>query len=170
MYPFFAIGWLAKECTLIERLVYGKWIVGVISLITYMVGCIMVKNTWFGYSLNLNVWESSFKNEHLYYWAFLLIMGLAGVIFLFWGGHLIIYRLKQTRIAHIINVGRYTLAIYLIQGVIFNAILTKYDVNLNSQLMYFLVSVVLLEIIYGAIMLFERNKYTAFLLLGKKLA
>lgn len=80
MYPFFAIGWLAKECTLIERLVYGKWIVGVISLITYMVGCIMVKNTWFGYSLNLNVWESSFKNEHLYYWAFLLIMGLAGVI------------------------------------------------------------------------------------------
>ncbi len=170
MYPFFAAGYLCKEWNVFERFVYRKWITGFASLIVYILGCCLVQREWFGYSLDLNIWGNDFSSLHLFYWSFLLIMGFSGILFLYYFSNLLLSQTKTSKISHLINIGRHTLVIYLIQGIVFNAFLTKYQIDLDNQLLYLIVSIVLLELIYGTIIVFAKNRYTAYWFLGKKLA
>lgn len=169
MYPFFCMGYLLKKNEFVYKYIYNRGGYFLLFLAIYLFFTFYTTDFSFMYMLKLDLFiDSSTGNLGWNYVNLfvLFVVGMSGIFVLFYIGNEL---LKNREFAFIQDVGKYTLSIYLLQGIIFNAFFTKYQFFLHNNLIYFCISVVLLLLCYYSLRFAEYSNITAFLFLGKKI-
>ena len=96
---------------------------------------------------------------------FIFSSGIVGIILLMFFCNMITKYLNTPEF--IVNIGKYTLSIYLIQGVFFNAFLKHFDWQLNNDALYFCASILIFCLCVSITYLLSYNKTTSYVFLGK---
>lgn len=164
MFPFFITGWCFKEFKIMERLKRNNIVILIIT-IPLMILSIM----WFSKNDFIYFQNFSYVNNPIHiYEVFLIecklyiggIIGIVLTIVLFQELH------KFSIIDNLQWIGKETLGIYLIQGVIFNVFLVNYCPQIRNDFFYFLVSILITTACYYTAKLLKRSRFGS-LILGK---
>lgn len=115
-----------------------RWLF-VVSLVFYVFCCFIVKQDWFMYYLNLDIWNINSSLRDYFHLLFLLVSGFSGIYCLLYISQKIDWNKKITYSIQL--TGRYTLGIYMIQGIIFNVILRKYPLVWGNDIGWFIISI-----------------------------
>ena len=168
MYPFFLLGLMFRERGWLEIVYVHKRIVLPIALLIILVGWCFYKGTWSFYYFP----STPFPNV-VYYYMLMLVFGSAGIGCLYiickevWKRYC-----SNSFVLRLAELGQYTLAIYMIQGV-FVEVADCYQEQLaiSNQLLLTLISIiasiVLIVIISFFILWIRRNKKLSLYCLGK---
>lgn len=157
MFPFFILGWIFYKFNLISTIKkYSFPIFLISSALLILIITYTIKDD-FIYFQNYDIW---FKKKSLLNVVkaegWLVIGGIVGIIATFSSFSL----LKHTRIIDYIRpVGKQTLGIYLIQGVIFNSILIYHCPQLYNDILYFIIAIGITSISYFSCIVLDKTKF-----------
>lgn len=97
--------------------------------------CLCRGKSDFVYFLNFDIWASSVHLPDLvYHLGFLTVAGISGILLSYL---LFRYILRYDSLNWLADMGKVTLRMYLIQGVVFNVFLAAWKVDLHNQVLYF---------------------------------
>lgn len=162
-FPFFALGWACSELHVFEYFDSKKKLatIAAVCCVLIMGGIYIHKGSeWFAYQMqfNINKGDSIIALEMFYF------LGVIGIVFSYCLIKLITNNIKLPFLSRI---GKQTLGIYLIQGIIFNVIFRETIINIGNSLLYFLTAVMITASCSMAVGLMEKNKFLSKYLLGK---
>lgn len=116
MYPFFCLGYLCNKHDVINRFVYNKKMLFLVCTVLYVMACFMATRDSFIYYLDLDFWNNRYIWKDYSRLLFFVTSAVCGIIILFNMSETL---LKNIRTEYIVEIGKYSLGIYLLQRIVF---------------------------------------------------
>ena len=156
---FFVIGFYCKQQDLLRKIYNNcKYLLPAIAIVFVL--CLILysgKNSFYFFS-RMN------PLEHIQYFTLMLAAGLSGISICYCLIRLYVTKCKENKF--IMIAGRYTFAMYMIQGVVFSA-MSYCNIALNSYLLSWLLALGIFVAINVLIKFLKRFRFTSAMLLGK---
>lgn len=165
-YLFFVAGYLFKYYavfdTIHKHLNTCAAIAGGGILLTF---CLCRGKSDFVYFLNLDIWASSVHLPDLvYHLGFLAVAGISGILLSYL---LFRYILRYDPLGWLADMGKHTLRMYLIQGVVFNVFLAAWKVDLHNQILYFFSAAIITLAVWKFAERIQKSRLSLLQLAGK---
>lgn len=159
---------LSSKFGLLEKLYAHRKYALFFSALIYFIGALFFKGTWSFY-----YFSQTRLPQLAYYYVFLLITGLTGIIFLYLISRLIWVRYNRSKlISTLASLGQFSLAIYLMQGILVEiADCYKEQLTIGNHYVLTAVAIVASIVITGVICWtvnkIVKSKFLSAYLLGK---
>ena len=163
MYPFFILGYLFFNYDIFSKLLKFKFITILVASI-FLVCLITCDSSNFMYVKPqlLDIWNSNNHFIGLFkYYGFMILAGLSGIYLSYFA--ILKFTEYSKLFALLKDVGKYTFAIYMMQGIIFNSICKYYAINLEYHIIAFIVSLIITYLLYKFSKVISKVKYLNFL-------
>ena len=174
MFPFFILGYWMGCIDLFEKLRKYAVLATTICIILYLIASFIFHGVWSFYYFG-----STPLPQLIIYYALMIVVGFSGIIAIYYILEYCVERYSNSTghgkclLDKSVEIGVYTLSIYMIQGVLMD-VLTCYSeqVKISSNWANYGLSlistIVFMVIVYHLILVFLKNKWTSRYLLGKE--